>query len=204
MCISEICSVSRILSSALAWIFNLGEWNLLLSRLRGRQQGWLSITAMCSILKTCPCLSAWGRAHPQAKISWKINTREGSAVSAPGLCGAKKDRMTKPLRGRLWHRSLRVTLLMGNHLCADGGEEVNAWGCWPSGARGSHRGRKDWRTSFTAFCHLITCQPEVRDKGPFSGKTITPRKSNIHRFSQLCYQWHTGGQLALFQLSLLF
>lgn len=63
-------------------------------------------TATHSRLKICPGLSAWGKAHLQAKTSWKLNTRRGLVISAPRLCGAKKAGVTKPPRGRLWHRSL--------------------------------------------------------------------------------------------------
>lgn len=70
-------------------------------------------TATRSRLKICPGLSAWGKARLQAKPSWKRNTRRALVISAPRLCGAKKAGVTKPPRGRLWHRSLWFHLSQG-------------------------------------------------------------------------------------------
>ena len=86
--------------------------------------------------------------------------------------------------GSLWHRGLWVTLLMGNHLCDDGDKEVNAQGCRPSvvGRMGMRRAGEPPPLP-TIPCllgqppHLIRCQPEVRDKGSFSGTTTPPRKA---------------------------
>ena len=39
--------------------------------------------------------------------------REEAVISAPRLCGAKKDGVTKPLRGSLWHGSLRSHFSQG-------------------------------------------------------------------------------------------
>lgn len=95
-----------------------------------------------------------------------------------------KDRVTNPLGGSLWHRGLWVTLLMGNHLCDDGDKEVNAEGCRPSvvGPMGMRRaGESPPLPTIPRLLgqppHLIRCQPEVRDKGSFSGMTTPPRKA---------------------------
>lgn len=74
-----------ILSSALAWISHPGELNLSLPRPRDSWQGWLSTPLPRAQVSTCPRVSAWGKTHPQAKTSWKINTREESVISAPRL-----------------------------------------------------------------------------------------------------------------------
>lgn len=107
-----------------------------------------------------------------------------TGVGDSRLCGAMKDRVTNPLGGSLWHRGLWVMLLMGNHLCDDGDKEVNAWGCGPSvvGPMGMRRAGEPPPLP-TVPCllgqppHLIRCQPEVRDKGSFSGMTTPPRKA---------------------------
>lgn len=86
--------------------------------------------------------------------------------------------------GRLWHRGLWVMHLMGNHLCDDGDKEVNAWGCGPSmvGPLAMQRAGEPPPLP-TIPCllgqspHLIKCQPEIRDKGSFSGTTTPPRKA---------------------------
>lgn len=200
--LSKICSVFRNSLSCLSLYFSSGWIKPFTSQAQGQLTGMtFHSTAMCSRLKTCPGLSAWGKALRQAKISWKTNTRQKLVISALRLYGAKRTGWQSLYEAVFGtevpglHFSQGTTLVLMEMIrrmlgAADlqGPKRAVGW-----------EGLESLLLCLLSLSHwsrLLTSSDASLDH--FSKEVC-----NIHWFSPLCYQWPIGGQSALFQLSLM-